>query len=353
MKQYVQAGYSASPQMVHVNTLNCSCCYCGLQDTKWLLTNMMSDMRQQLDTGAQAAAARAAATGSASPAASNSSSCSGSGAAAAGRPPRVSKGLSDTAAKANALLSVSLPGSAAYGGSNYGMTGAGAGLFGSSNSSNVGSSMVSSSSGAVPTGAAAVRSGSGSGSGGRVSSSQWQQKQWQQQAFGELLHPQPALQLVTVTDVARMKQVVPGMQAPCVSELAAAVRAFPVGAMNAATAAAAASGVGQEQEQEGLADRQFQSVGVAKSAMQPGQLHCSAPVGHHAAAIGSSPKGLRLLLSSQQQLPAAEMVRSPCFAVGSGGRVAAVAGTAAVAAAAGNAAPGAMLMDHIPVCGRR
>jgi hypothetical protein len=88
-------------------------------------------------------------------------------------------------------------------------------------------------------------------------------------------------------------------------------------------------------------------------AMQPGQLHCSVPMGHHAAAIGSSPKGLRLLLSSQQELPAAEAVGSPCFAVGSGGRVAAVAGAAAVAVAAGNAATGAMLMEHTPVCGRR
>lgn len=239
-----------------------------------------------------------------------------------------------------------MPGSAAYGSSGS------LGMLGGSNnsSSSSGSMMVSSSSGAVPTGTAAMRSGSGSGSGGRLSSSQWQQQQWQQQAFGELLHPRPALQRVTVGDVARLKQVVPGSAAPCVSELAAAVRAFPVGALSATTATATAAGavttaVGQER-QAGL---------LASTAARPGQLSfSSAPVSH--AAAGGSPKGLRLLLSSQQQelqLPAAEAVGSPCFAVGAGGRLAAVAGAAAVAAAAGNAAAGGMGVDYVPACGRR
>jgi hypothetical protein len=308
----------------------------------------MSDMRQQLDTGAQVAAARAAAAA----AATGSSTSSGSGAAAGAagtKPPRVSKGAPELQHnKANVLLGGLLPGSAAYNSSSFGAFGAAGTSVSGSGSSAGNSLMVSSSSGAVPTGAAAAAARrSGSGSGCRVSASQWQQQQWQQQAFGELLHPQPALQRVTVADVSRMKQVVPGMQAPCVSELAAAVRSFPVGALSAATAAAgAAAAVGQEQQQAGLGGRQSWAVA------SPGQLCVtnSVPVGQ--AAVGSSPKGLRLLLSSQQQR-VGEAVGSPCFAVGAGGRLAALAGGAAVAAAAGNAAAGGLGDKHFPPCGRR
>jgi hypothetical protein len=180
-----------------------------------------------------------------------------------------------------------------------------------------------------------------------VSASQWQQQQWQQQAFGELLHPQPALQRVTVGDVARMKQVVPGLQAPCVSELAAAVRAFPVGALSATATATA----GQEQ-QAGLGGRHnWAGTRSAGAAASPGQLCVANSVLVGQAAAGSSPKGLWLLLSSQQ--PVAEAVGSPCFAVGAGGRVAAVAGAAAVAAAAGSAAARGLGVEHYPPCGRQ
>lgn len=70
---------------------------------------------------------------------------------------------------------------------------------------------------------------------------QWQQQQWQQGAYGELLHhpQQVAEQHITGGDVARLKQLVPAMQPPCVSELAASTRPFPSALLTASSVAAA------------------------------------------------------------------------------------------------------------------
>lgn len=104
---------------------------------------------------------------------------------------------------------------------------------------------------------------------------QWQQQQWQQGAYGELLqHPQQvAEQHITGGDVARLKQLVPAMQPPCVSELAASARPFPSALLTASSVAAASR---------------------------------------------DAVKGLKLLVSEPQHL---QQLGSPKWVVGPGGRV--------------------------------
>jgi hypothetical protein len=79
------------------------------------------------------------------------------------------------------------------------------------------------------------------GAAAAASRSQWHQQQWQDNAYGELKQrPQlPTQQQISLTDVARLKQLVPVMQPPCVSELAAAARPFPAGMLTASCNAAA------------------------------------------------------------------------------------------------------------------
>lgn len=129
------------------------------------------------------------------------------------------------------------------------------------------------------------------GAAAAASRSHWQQQQWQDNAYGELKQrPQlPTQQQISVTDVVRLKQLVPVMQPPCVSELAAAARPFPAGMLTASSIAAAGRG---------------------------------------------GAKGLQLLLSEPQHSQILEegvqaaAVGSPKWAVGAGGSVLPVAGNA-------------------------
>jgi hypothetical protein len=150
--------------------------------------------------------------------------------------------------------------------------------------------------------AAAKLQRSSPGAAAAASRCQWQQQQWQQGAYGELLHRAPQLptqQQLRVCDVARMRQVVPAMQAPCVSELAAAARPFPSGMLTASAVATA---------------------------------------GRDGAA------GLKLLLGDtlQQQLLGGSQATagSPKWAVGAGGRVQPAGGLSAA-------------VDSVPASGRR
>ena len=95
--------------------------------------------------------------------------------------------------------------------------------------------------------AAAKMQRSSPGAAAAAHRNQWQQQQWQQGAYGELLQEpqqqqqqrQQQQQGLGAGDVARLRQVVPGMQPPCVSELAAAARPFPAGMLSASSVAAA------------------------------------------------------------------------------------------------------------------
>jgi hypothetical protein len=151
--------------------------------------------------------------------------------------------------------------------------------------------------------AAAKLQRSSPGAAAAASRCQWQQQQWQQGAYGELMQRAPQLptqQQLRVCDVARMRQVVPGMQAPCVSELAAATRPFPSGLLTASAVATA---------------------------------------GRDGAA------GLKLLLGDtlhQQLLGGSQATAgSPKWAVGAGGRVQPAGGL------------GAAAVDTVPASGRR
>lgn len=90
---------------------------------------------------------------------------------------------------------------------------------------------------------------------------QWQQQQWQQGAFGEVLPQQQQQQhqsqraagtaaqqqQVTAKSISQLKQLVPVMQPPCVSELAAAARPFPAGLLTASLSRTAAAAGGDVQ----------------------------------------------------------------------------------------------------------
>lgn len=195
-------------------------------------------------------------------------------------------------------LRQSSQGTAAAGGGGSGRSRSSSGGGSNGNSSgNGGSSGSSTSLGAlwpglagllhpVGTGTAATASAAAKfhspGAAAAASRSQWQQQQWQKDAYGELMQclQMPAQQQISVGDVTRLKQLVPAMQPPCVSELAAAARPFPAGMLTASSVAAAgrdgAKGLQQllssepQQHGQNLFEGSQAAVGSPKWAVGPG-----------------------------------------------------------------------------------
>lgn len=276
--------------------------WCGLwlQETKSTVAQMMSDMKQQLSLVAPAAEAPIGSTSSRN---------------------TVLNSLKASKSFYRSTPGPVLAGSAAAGSAAIAHVGTGT----SNNSSFVLTGSASSSSlGMVPNAAMlAMRRTTSSNS--RLSATLWQQQQWQQQAFGELMQPQPLLQQVTAVDVARLRQVVPGAQAPCVSELAAAARAFPIGALSA-TGSATAGAIGTR-----AAD-----IAGSLALSEPGTIANSVVLSNSRVRSGASAKGLGILLVPQgQEQQGVGMPASPCWTLAAGGRINGAAAVAAAGAAAG------------------
>ncbi|KAF8064564.1 hypothetical protein HT031_003364 [Scenedesmus sp. PABB004] len=183
----------------------------ALQGTKGALAGLVSDLRAQLAAGPAAAAGAGA--GPASPASCPLAASRGDGARTAAISQRPS-------------LCCAL-----------GASGAG---LGAARPPPRGATLASS--GAIPSAAMLRLSSTGCGGGARPASAamQWQQARWAQAAFGELRAPAQTAALGR-TEVARLTQLVPGAQPPCVSELAAAARTLPLGALGASAAPAPGS----------------------------------------------------------------------------------------------------------------
>lgn len=257
------------------------------QDAKSTLAQMMLNMKQQIHQGTGAVAAAGVASSNSSVVLPGSS---------AANMLTATRSLSKHASYSDNSGPV-LPGSAASG--SYTVTASTAAFsLASSNSTNSGSnlhkpgSLVSSSTGALPS-AAAVALYRANSRNNRPTVSQWQQQQWQQNAFGELMRPAPAAQQVTVVDVQRLRQVVPGAQAPCVSELAAAARGFPIGALCATVDRPVAATVAPSVEST--------YVDKAQILHEPEILAHSVQIAPGSFSKKPSAKGLRALLVPQHQ----------------------------------------------------
>lgn len=303
----------------------------NVQETKSSLAHMISDMKQQLHLGAAAAARAEGVIGCSSPS-MHSQNSTGFGNLAQ------SRSVDRTAGPV-------LPGSAAAGS-------LGGSLHAASHSSSgdrlqlQGSVSTSSSSSGVVPNAAMMAMRRTSSNNSRLSSSQWQQQQWQQQAFGELMRPEPAVQPVTAVDLARLRQVVPGNQAPCVSELAAAARMFPIGALNAT----AALGGPTTELHESRPGGEIRSSDGTAGAAAIGLVTSSTAVSASKLDKGPNTKGFGKLLVPQDQQygrrGSSPVPDSPAWSLGADGRIISAGSAAAVAASGAPADRGLNSIDN-------